>query len=357
MKMKKVIFIICILMSNLPLYSQVQVEAKIDTVEILIGQQVYMTVNVTMNKGQQAVFPIFTDSVYITPGVEVLEETAADTTEIDDNSLVATKKYLLTSFDERLYYIPPVHVKVGNKDYTSNTLALKVLTVPVDTLHPNQFFPPKPAQSNPFLWSEWEGVWWLSVLMILLLALSAYFYSCIRNNKPIIKPIRIIKKQTPYQKAMSEMEALKIQKPLNTDNAKEYYTRLTDTLRIYIKHRFGFNATEMTTNEIIESLNKANGNEMIEELKYLFTTADLVKFAKYSTMLNENDANLMNAIEFINATKQEVPVQKEEKPVLTKEEIGQMRSHKLAIWGIVLTITASAGIIAYTIYRVYLLLI
>lgn len=34
-------------------------------------------------------------------------------------------------------------------------------------------------------------------------------------------------------------------------------------------------------------------------------TADLVKFAKYSTLINENDMNLVNAIEFINQTKQE----------------------------------------------------
>ena len=35
----------------------------------------------------------------------------------------------------------------------------------------------------------------------------------------------------------------------------------------------------------------------------LFQTADLVKFAKYNTLINENDANLVNAIEFINQTK------------------------------------------------------
>ena len=40
-------------------------------------------------------------------------------------------------------------------------------------------------------------------------------------------------------------------------------------------------------------------------MKLLFETADLVKFAKHAPMMNENDMNLVNAIEFINETKVE----------------------------------------------------
>ena len=42
----------------------------------------------------------------------------------------------------------------------------------------------------------------------------------------------------------------------------------------------------------------------ISDLKLLFQTADLVKFAKHDPQMNENDANLINAIDFINETKQ-----------------------------------------------------
>ncbi len=43
----------------------------------------------------------------------------------------------------------------------------------------------------------------------------------------------------------------------------------------------------------------------IEELKELFYTADLAKFAKLQTLLSENDVNLLKAMNFINATKLE----------------------------------------------------
>ena len=61
----------------------------------------------------------------------------------------------------------------------------------------------------------------------------------------------------------------------------------------------------------------------------LFQTADLVKFAKYNTLINENDANLVNAIEFINQTK----VEADENAVPEPDEvtIEQKRSRRTLI--------------------------
>lgn len=74
---------------------------------------------------------------------------------------------------------------------------------------------------------------------------------------------------------------------------------------MYIQERFNFNAMEMTSDQIIEHLQQVGDQKMIDELRELFQTADLVKFAKYSTLLNENDLNLVNAVNFIDQTKQE----------------------------------------------------
>ena len=60
----------------------------------------------------------------------------------------------------------------------------------------------------------------------------------------------------------------------------------------------------MTSSEIIDQLLEMNDKEAISDLKLLFQTADLVKFAKHNPQMNENDANLINAIDFINETKQ-----------------------------------------------------
>jgi hypothetical protein len=143
----------------------------------------------------------------------------------------------------------------------------------------------------------------------------------------------------------------------SSEDQKNYYTRLTDALRKYIEERFHFNAMEMTSSEIIARLQESDDKQMIDELRELFTTADLVKFAKYSTLINENDANLMSAIEFINETKQEnEPVVQEVKPTFTEEEQRsrtQRNVLKRTILGVALIGT---GLLAYIVYSLYMLL-
>ncbi len=354
--MKRIIANILFLLTALAASAQVNVESSIDSMEIFIGEQVHLTVSVTLKHGQRLSMPVFKPSEQITPGVEVLSEGMADTSELDNNMVRVSKQYTLTSFDENLYYLPPVKVKVDGKDYASKNLALKVLTVPVDTLHPNQFFPPKGVQDNPFLWSEWSGIFWLSVIALILFVIAVYLRIRLRENKPIIASVKIIKRVPPHQKAMQQIEQIKADRLVTSENQKEYYTKLTDTLRKYIEERFGFNAMEMTSDEIIERLQQTDDRRMIDELRELFTTADLVKFAKYSTLINENDANLVNAIEFINTTKLEnQPTEERIEPQLTEQDKRSIRSRNTTKWMLWIIFSLCIALMVYVAYQLFLL--
>jgi hypothetical protein len=59
----------------------------------------------------------------------------------------------------------------------------------------------------------------------------------------------------------------------------------------------------MTTDEIIENLLRFNDKEAINKVKEILQVADLVKFAKMVPSQNENARNMLNAIDFVNATK------------------------------------------------------
>jgi hypothetical protein len=160
---------------------------------------------------------------------------------------------------------------------------------------------------------------------------------------------------------MKEIEALRTEhRSLNEDNQesqKEYYTRLTETLRKYIEERYGFSAMEMTSSEIIERLTKAPDAASLNELRQLFQTADLVKFAKYSTLINENDANLMSAIEFINETKQEnLPTTETVKPQLTAEQMRSEKQRTALTWSVVVIAIICAGLFGYVVYNIFNLL-
>lgn len=331
--------------------AQVSVETKIDSINILVGQQTDLELAVTYNRGAKITWPRLKPSQYLVPGLEIVDVSTADTASVDDNRITVRKKITLTSFDEKLYPIPGITVKVNGKSYTSNQLALKVLTIDVDTIHPNQFFPPKTVQNNPFMWSEWRPLFWLSILVVILCMAIVYLYVRLKENKPIITKIRIVKKILPHQKALSAMEKIKAEHLERSEDQKTYYTQLTDALRQYIKERFGFNAMEMTSLEIIERLQQSGDQKMIDELKELFRTADLVKFAKYSTLINENDLNLVNAINFIDQTKLvNVPTEERIVPKLSEEDRRTNNTHRILKWFIALVIVMVFVLLAYIIY-------
>ena len=351
--MKRIVNILLLLMVAMIAHGQVSVMQELDSVAILIGEQTDMKVKVVLPKGKQVVWPELKERQYLVPGVEIISVTAADSVPADDNMVEVTRRVKLTSFDESLYAIPAMAVKVDGKEYQGNTLALKVITMDVDTLHPNQFFPPKDVQDNPFSWADWKGLLAWSIVMELLLALLYYLYIRLKQNKPIISRIRIIKHVPAHQKALTAIEKIKQEKIVYSADQKTYYTMLTDTLRQYIFERFGFNAMEMTSGEIIERLTQENDEEALRELRELFQTADLVKFAKWTTLINENDANLMTALEYINQTKQEEdPNQPQEEVIVTPEA----KRQRVTIWAMRITIAlaslAALALIGWVVYRV-----
>jgi hypothetical protein len=156
---------------------------------------------------------------------------------------------------------------------------------------------------------------------------------------------------------MKEIEQIKADKMVSSENSKEYYTKLTDTLRKYIEERYGFNAMEMTSSEIIDRLMSTKDQKSLDELRQLFTTADLVKFAKYSTLINENDANLVNAIEFINQTKLEnVPVEEMVKPQLSEEDQRSQKTRRVLKYFITAIVVVCLMIFGYVVFVLYSLL-
>ena len=345
-------FAYCFLLVFLTISSsaQVKVESSLSAVEILVGQQVELNVSATTPQNAQVEFP---KEGLIPMGVEFLGAIEKEPEMVEDGKVRHSRSYVLTSFDDTLYYLPPLTVKVDGKDYQTNKLALKVLTVDVDTTNYEKYYGPKDVQDNPMLWSgEWSQPFWFSFIVVILIAITGYLYLRYRDNKPVIARIRIVKRILPHQKAMKAIEEIKAEMMVMAEDPKDYYTKLTDTLRRYIEERYGFNAMEMTSSEIIDRLMSTDDPKSLEELKQLFNTADLVKFAKYSTLINENDANLMTALEYINQTKQEEdPNQPQEEVIVTPEA----RRQRATIWSMRITIVVGAIVAAcmlgWIIYR------
>ena len=338
--------ILCLIVAclALPAFSQVTVSASIDSPQLLIGEQAHVKVEVSCPSDGDLIMPIYPNN-RLMEGIEIVGEVKADTQYLNKKShMVVTQTYAVTSFDTAFYYIPPFEVLVDSVSYASKPLALKVLTFDVDTTNVEAIYPMKGNVKYPI---DFEGILGMTgafMFVILVFILIPYMIGRYRDNKPIMRRVIVAPKLPPHQVALQEMERIKGEKSWQKDDVKQYYTELTDALRQYMEERFGFNAMEMTSDEIIAHLNALPDKEWIDELRELFTMSDLVKFAKYKPLINENDMNLINAIDFVNKTKVEVtaPAEPVTQEIVVKEGASK-RDKDLVIAGIILLALFGAG--------------
>ena len=336
--------------------NHVSVNAEIDSCQRLIGEQARIKLKVGVDANKRALLPQFDKEII--EGVEIVEKLPNDTQILNDGKrLLITEEYVVTSFDSALYAIPPFEVLVDGEPFYSEELALAVYMMPVDTTNLEQFFPPKDIWAVELTWDDYKGSVGYSLLFILLAAILAWVTIRYINNKPIIRIVKLKPKLPAHVVALNEMERIKSDAGWRTaGSSKEYYTAITDALREYMNERFAFNATEMTTAEIIDELLKIKDKESLRDLRDILETADLVKFAKFNPPMNENDRNLLNAIEFVDSTKladSEIPQQPTEKKVVNERSV---REKRLLLLAVVLLSLATATVLALLISELYYLL-
>lgn len=296
-KFKNLLLVLSVLLFAAESSAQISVEAHLDSAKILIGSQTRLTIEVKAPYNAKINYPSLRAQQILKGGLEIV---SIDTT---DNRF--QRNYILTGWEKRHYKVPSLTVYVNGKKYKTEEIPLEVKTISVDTKHPDNIKPAYGVVNNIFSWGDWSDCFWLSILALLLLALAYYLYIRLKYHKPIISHIQFIKKKLPHQVALAKIAKLKHTPLNNHEEQKVYYTLLTDILREYLFKRFAINAKEMTSSQILSNLQKIDpkGNE---ELRAVFETSDLVKFAKY-TVHEGNDENkyLGCVINFIQKTKQE----------------------------------------------------
>lgn len=335
--------------------AQVSVVARLDSVNFYVGEQDGLELQVTLPSNQRLQLPPFKKGMEIVPNVEIVEIDKPDTIELNDgNNLQITQRYVITAWDSAFYYLPPLQVKVDTSIYESKSLAFKVYTLDVDTLHADAFFPPRDVQELPFAWKDWEELFYAVLALFLLAAFITMMYHLIKKGKPIFKIIRRKKKLPAHQVAIIEIERIKQERTWAKEDSKEYYTLLTDALRTYIQERYSFSAMEMTSTEIIERLIQESDETSIAELREIFKTADLVKFAKWSTPINENDANLMAALQYVNETKiEEDPNAQPEPEVIKETDKNRQTQVRIMQFLVALAVVAIIVIVVAVVTRLY----
>lgn len=355
--MRRILLYLCLALLPLGVAAQsgVVVTAKTDSMMLMIGQQTGIHLEVTCDAGRDVTFPPYRDT--IVTGLEIIPPVLTDTQYVNEGKRMTIRRdYTVTCFDSAVVYVPSMPVMVDTTIYDSNPLAMIFMSFDIPEGQEG-FYGPKPimmalptARELGFI-----PLYWL--LVFVGAAIGFMLLYSFRNDKPIIKRIKVEAKLPAHVKAINDIEVLKKEGSSHSEDAKAYYTQLTDILREYINDRFGFNATEMTSYEILERLEQSQDKESLSQLRDLLMTSDMVKFAKFKPMLNENDRNLMSAMEFVNDTKIDVP-EEELKPreIETVVEMKRSKEARLALLLSGLTVSiAAVTILVMMIMKIYYL--
>ena len=297
-----------------------KVSATKDT--ILIGDQLEMMIEVEKSNDFDVWFPIFEDS--LTEHINVVQNLGIDTVDIDKNKSRLIQKYIITSFDSGVFEIPalkfPLSSKTGNDTIESTPVKLVVNTLPVDLEKPIKDI--KSIYKAPITFAEIWPFLLIPVGLLLLILLLNYISKKIKAKEPIIP--RFEKPKTPPEViALRDLNSLKSKKLWQQGRIKEYYSLLTEIIRVYIEGRFDIMAMEQTSEEILERFEKTDYGTKEEYiyLRKMFLTADMVKFAKGTTLADENELHMANAYKFVENTTPVVEIEEDKENIEYIEEI------------------------------------
>ena len=198
----------------------------------------------------------------ITQGVEALSPVKLDS--VFRKRLEGIRaRILLTSFDSGSYQLPHMPLYLKRIDGAVDTLwfsgpDLYVNTIQVDTTS-FQAFGLKPQMRYPLTLSEILGAAGILFFLAALVWLIVWIVKRRRKNLPVFGLSR--KKDPPHVAALRALDAIKAQELWKKQKVKQYYTLLTDTVRVYMRDRWGIQAMEQTSAEMIASLQRKEADD------------------------------------------------------------------------------------------------
>lgn len=314
--------LLLLLIATCPTYAQssknkISVSAKIDTLQIKIGEQLHLTLQAVTDSGHTNIgWAAVPDSFN---HLMVVGRSPMDTI-IHDGQIIYQQKYTLTGFDSGRWYIPsfqfhPITVSdsAALAAFKTDSLSVFVHTVAVDTTKPIK--PIKEIRTVPFRLMDY----WPYLLAFLVGVLVVLFFIFIYKKKNKLPEEKIIPQEPPYDQAVNNLRSLEKEKLWQQGEIKEYYSRLTDILRLYIQRQYGINAMEQTSDELLDKIRSVTRlNQRRDQLQYILQTADLTKFAKLLPIEEEHEGCMTKAKDIVEWTKPQP--EKEEENKVPKQE-------------------------------------
>ncbi|MEL6987674.1 MAG: hypothetical protein AAGK97_07555 [Bacteroidota bacterium] len=309
------VFIGILFLATLPLAGQ-QIVVSVDTNSMQIGDQNKLIFEIIIpdSKTFQGIGFEYLDSIINQTNPEAAIK---EVFEVQDSSAwinEGTKKrkeLTFTIWESGNYFIPPIpinYIDNGRLNQTFSRPINLIVTSPLEKTTAQDSIPLspiKPIIETPINYVKFLLIPAALILgALLLIAGFGYFlYRILNKKKEVIRDPNYI---FPHNKAMHKLHKIQNEKVWEQEDFKKFHTDVTYVIRDYLGDRFGINALEMTSGEIIRSLKERNElDTWVSELNKIFKIADMVKFAKAIPLYDIHKQTIQQCIDFVNNTKTE----------------------------------------------------
>lgn len=264
---------------------KISIRASIDKKTIVIGERMELTIEAMAPLKGTLRFPLI-DTI---PHFEFAGERKIDST-VSGNFKTIKITYPITSFDSGHWVIPSFTL----------TKNIKTDTIPVDVVF-SEFDPAIDYHDIKDILEveaakEKNRWWWYAGGGLLLLLAVLYV---LMRKKPMVRPGIPKLIVNPYDEALKELALLEKKKP----EAKQYYSKLAEILRVYVFEKKGILSLQKTTDDLVLQLRELNlPKDKFDKLAQSLRLSDFVKFAKYIPAEEEDKTahrNISEAIKLI----------------------------------------------------------
>lgn len=228
-------------------------------------------------------------------------------------------RYLLSPWQTGTYRFPPKEIKYRNTSGVESSVVAEPLEFNVVSLLPANLSAEEQAALTI---KEDKGPvglppnYHLLALVLAVVFFGTFLYILFRRffrrpgAKDHLEPETAPPAEPPHLIARRRLAALKQSGFLENGLFKPYYSELSACLREYLENRFHLPALEMTTPEILNSLQQMTDiltPEQYSDLPQILNASDLVKFAKHQPTPDAAFDCFLKVEKFIEGTKEEPP--------------------------------------------------
>lgn len=278
-----------------------EVETSVDKNEIKIGDLFHLTISFThrpeveiLEKGHE-----FELGKFVIRDINPKPEK-----KLEDGRIRAETVYTLSTYFTGEYEIPALDVRFKTRDGRLGSFKTNPITINVRSLTPAESEELDIRDIKSPILLAGQSRWWIvftALAAIILLAGFIYWYFFLRKKdqaEPAIPPL------PPHELALQRLEELRQRTDLVEEKKyKEFSTRLSEILRVYITQRWFIHAMDLTSHEILAELRPLRLGEDIEaKFQQFFEECDLIKFARHEPQIDELSESIDIAVEIVHAT-------------------------------------------------------